>query len=90
MPPHLPGTVLPVLLCVPFLMGCAQTRTELRVERPEIPVTLLQCRPRPDVPVGGTDADIALWIEELGSAGEDCRSRLAQVRVLVAPVRAPP
>lgn len=84
MPPRRRAPAWTVLLSGLCLTAC-DTLTEVRVVRQEIPASLLRCRPRPVVPVLSTDADLALWIEDEISAGEDCRSRLARVRELVEP-----
>ena len=57
---------------------------ETRVERIQVPGELLSCAPAPEAPQGRRDSDAALLIARLWAAGEDCRSKLAAVRALVA------
>ena len=77
---------LPVLLTVcAMLAGCSQARlqTQVRIERLAIPAELLTCQPAPEPPdVPYTQADVAIYIVDLHSAGADCRERLARIAQL--------
>ncbi len=71
-----------LLLCVLGLTGCGPGPAVL--VRQDVPPALLTCQPAPEPPQPPfTDADLALWIVDLATAGDDCRSRLASVRGLV-------
>lgn len=73
------------LLWLPLLLGCAGETPAVRVERVEVPPSLLTCAARPAVPeLLRSDADLAVLLLDMDEAGEDCRSRLARVRELVA------
>lgn len=66
-------------------MGCAapKLQTQLRIERLEIPADLLNCTPAPEPPAAPyTQADVAAYIVDLHSAGDDCRERLARIAQL--------
>lgn len=77
--------VRPLLLCVLFLAGCGpeiRTITEIRV--PSVPTELRHCEPAapiPDQPV--SDTALASWVLADRRAGEDCRSRLGSVDLLL-------
>lgn len=76
----------PLLLIIALLMlaavmtGCATTRGIV------IDDELMTCMPAPPSPAddpNATDEDGALYVIELGVAGQDCRSKLGSVRELV-------
>jgi hypothetical protein len=78
----------PLLLIIALLMlaavmsGCATTKGFV------IDDELLTCMPAPASPAddpNATDEDGALYLIELGTAGQDCRSKLGSVRELVRP-----
>lgn len=72
--------LLPLLL---LCAACAAPPAPLLL-RPEIPADLLACQAQPDPPATvRTDADLATWIVDLATAGDDCRSRLGRVKDLL-------
>lgn len=70
-----------------LLTGCDSSgeRVVTRVEyvRQAVPAPLLTCAPDPAVPDAAMQGEVALYLTELWEAGEDCRSKLDQVRGLV-------
>ncbi len=68
-----------------LLTGCAQPRlqTKVQLERLEIPAELLTCQAAPEPPAEPySQADVAAYIVDLHSAGDDCRERLARIAAL--------
>jgi len=51
---------------------------------PAIPPDALACLSEPDLPMIETDAQLAVWAEEVRRAGQDCRARIGWLRNLVA------
>lgn len=73
-----------LLVCTAVLAGCTTTGTGYQA----VPDTLLTCAAAPKSPAddpNATEEDGALYVTELGKAGQDCRSKLRRVRDLVAP-----
>src|SRR5678809_1617443 len=61
------------------LTGCAAQQTVL-APRIEVPASLQTCSPEPEPTAAlQTDTDLTDWIINLRDAGQDCRSRLANV-----------
>lgn len=63
------------------LSGCATNQSH-------VPVEMLQCEPQPISPAAdasATQRDVALYVIDLASAGEDCRYRLGAVRQILYP-----
>lgn len=55
----------------------------MQIERLAIPAELLTCQPAPEPPAEPyTQADVAIYIVDLHSAGTDCRERLARIAQL--------
>jgi hypothetical protein len=54
------------------------------VERLSIPDALLICADQPEPPATASQRDVAEFVVNLADAGEDCRSKLASVKALVA------
>src|SRR4051812_6106911 len=70
---------LAVQLFALCLTGCAGQQTVL-APRTEVPASLQTCSPEPLPPtILQTDTDLTDWIIGLRDAGQDCRSRLANV-----------
>ena len=75
------AVLLHLLLLLP-LMGCGPGAPAL--VRHQVPPALLTCPPAPPPPDPGADDQVlALWIVDLASAGEDCRTRLQAVKGLL-------
>jgi len=73
---------LPALLWLLPLTACGPGPAVL--VRQEVPPALLACQPEPVPPgAGSNDQVLALWIVDLATAGEDCRSRLRQLKELL-------
>lgn len=80
-PSRLPA--LPRLLWPLLCAACAAPPAPVLL-RPEIPADLLECQPQPDPPATvRTDADLAAWIVDLATAGDDCRARLGRLKDLL-------
>ncbi len=63
--------------------GPARLQTQLRIERLAIPPELLSCQMTPQPPVPPySQADVAAYIVDLHSAGDDCRERLARIAAI--------
>jgi hypothetical protein len=80
-----PWLALQALLLLLLSTGCAAPSPPVvRVERMQVPASLLACLPQPEPPPAGAD-DRALgrFLLDLAEAGEDCRSRLARVAEVV-------
>lgn len=74
------------LLSLLLLTACGQTapRTVL-APRPPVPDSLLGCQAQPQPPPRGADDGLfAQWIWNLGAAGQDCRSKLSEVKGILA------
>jgi hypothetical protein len=72
------------MLCA--LPSCASPGPPVLL-RPDVPASLLTCAaepPPPDLDAAGWDRALALWIVDLGAAGEDCRGRLSRLKELLA------
>lgn len=65
--------------------ACTKTLTEIRVERIDVPPSLLVCLPAPERPALKTQRDVSFWAAALWEAGQDCRDKLAAVRSIVRP-----
>lgn len=77
-----PRLALPLLLLLLPWMGCGPAPALL--VRQEVPPALLACQAAPPPPPAPFDDQaLALWIVDLATAGEDCRSRLAAVKGLI-------
>lgn len=62
--------------------------TRIQVERPEIKAENLQCNRRPQPPdIGGTQADVAVYVREVTAWGDECEAKLADVRELLRPTQ---
>lgn len=86
--PRLP-TALLLTLCAVASSSCASPPPP--APPPEVPDALLRCAPAPAVPaVDAPDWDRRLmeYVAELWAAGDDCRTRLEQVRDILAPLGA--
>ncbi len=83
-----PMTPLWLLSCLALLTACAAPEPRVivqsRVERLSVPDALLTCAPHPEPGVIATQRDVAEYAVILADAGEDCRSKLASVKALVA------
>lgn len=74
---------LPLLWSLP-LLACGGPGAPVLV-RQEVPAALLVCQPAPPPPDEPfDDQQLALWLVDLAAAGEDCRTKLAAVKGLVA------
>lgn len=72
------------------LMGMAHRPptplTKIQVERMTAPVETLTCSKRPTAPAeGATQADVAVYVREVTSWGDECEAKLADVRELLRP-----
>ena len=88
---------LAVIISMLALAGCQSTPKERIVpqiveRRIEVPASLLTCKPEPRLSAAlaaklhamqDAGKDVAIFINELALAGQDCRSKLAAVRRLV-------
>lgn len=66
--------------------GCTTTRTVLVPPPPladRIPAQLLTCRDRPAAGDLSRQSDVARWIVDLDSAGEDCRRKVQAIGRIV-------
>lgn len=61
----------------------------MQVERIQVPLQLLECEDAPAPPAEGTQRDVMRWIALLWAAGDDCRTKLGEVRALLKEERAP-
>lgn len=83
-------TVFAVILCYLMLAGCGSVPKERIViqtveRKADVPPSLLQCVPEPQVrELWTSQGDMVLFMERLALAGEDCRTRLARVKNLLA------
>ena len=71
-------------VAVLLLSGC--TTTTRVVETPlseRIPTSLLGCRSAPVASSLDRQSDVARWVVDLDTAGQDCRSKLAAIRQIV-------
>lgn len=80
-----------VLAAVLFLSGAGCQTTQPQVvekvveRRVEVPPSLLECMSEPQArEVWTTQRDVGLFMERLALAGQDCRTRLAKVKKLLA------
>lgn len=74
------------LIAILLLAGCASDQLAVRVERREVPPSLLSCAAEPPAPPDAelrTQRDAALHFEAVRSAGRECRDNLAAVRGLL-------
>lgn len=69
-----------IILAAVLLSGCATTSVP-----PAVPPQLLACQPQPRAPLSGTQRDVGLYVIDLAAAGDDCRSKLGAVRLLLEP-----
>lgn len=72
-----------LLLIAPLLLAACGAPTVAPVETQPIapPAALLTCRAAPPVPRDAeTQREVARYIVRLAEAGEDCRSKLSDVR----------
>jgi len=83
-------TVLSLLSCAILLTGCGtslipppEVITEIKVEKTKVPESLLTCPSAPAPPAANSQRDVALYILDLWDAGEECRTKLQEVRNLV-------
>ncbi len=59
--------------------------TRIVERKSDVPRSLFDCMPEPvATEVWETQRDVALYLERLAVAGQDCRTRLAKVRKLLA------
>ncbi|RJT28898.1 hypothetical protein D3227_33375 [Mesorhizobium waimense] len=59
--------------------------TRIVERKSDVPRSLFDCMPEPvATEVGETQRYVALYLERLALAGQDCRTRLAKVRKLLA------
>ncbi|MEO9789419.1 MAG: hypothetical protein ABJF67_17680 [Aurantimonas coralicida] len=82
------STLAPVISAL-ALAGC--TTTTILPPPPladRIPGQLLECRDRPAVGDLARQSDVARWVVELDSAGEDCRRKITAIKGLVDSDRA--
>ncbi len=91
-------TALSLLFSAGLLTACAAATpppprliTSLERVPVSVPAPLLTCEPAPAPPSTGTQRQVASYVVDLWSAGQDCRDKLGQVRGIVGqPVPAPP
>jgi len=63
--------------------GPARLQTQVQIERLTIPPELLACQMAPEPPAPPySQADVAAYIVDLHSAGDDCRERLARIAAI--------
>ena len=70
--------------CSLAIAGC--TTTTILPPPPladRIPGQLLECRDRPAVGDLSRQSDVARWVVELDSAGDDCRRKITAIKSLV-------
>lgn len=74
------------LLCAALSTACAEMppAVEIRTVRQNVPAALLSCPEHPVPPEAPDDHAVAAYVLALAEAGEDCRSKLARVRAVVA------
>lgn len=88
MRPTLPLALSALISCA-LLTGCgsgAPSLVKTELVRQTIPPALLRCDDEPEPPAGViSQRDIALFLIDLASAGDDCRGKLAAIGKLVTP-----
>lgn len=86
-----PLPALALALILPLSAGCSTTSALApQVIAPEVPASLLTCPPEPVPPaIDGDDQALAFWIVSLRVAGQECRAKLAGIRVWAAELAAP-
>lgn len=72
------GLALSIFVVAMILTGCATTK-------PTVPGQLLHCADQPPAPVEGTQRDVGLYVIDLAAAGDDCRTKLGSVRIILEP-----
>ena len=73
------------LCCATLLAACASVPPAAGLRDLALPEPLLRCAPPPAVPnEAATQRDVALFILDLATAGEDCRAKLDELRGIVA------
>lgn len=71
-----------IILLTILVSACAKEPDTVYEYYP-IPGSLLSCQEAPNVPLGGTQRNVAAYVVMLHEAGADCRMRLAAVKHLV-------
>lgn len=56
---------------------------KIQVERVKIPADLLDCQDAPEAPDASLQSQVASYLISLWDSGEDCRTKLQQVKGLV-------
>ena len=76
--------------CDRFPSLATQPPTQLvkvQLKRPEITGTNLLCSLRPLPPEEGTQADVAAYVREVVAWGDECESKLADIREILRPAQ---